>query len=144
RYGDGVTIIVTPRCNTSTSSYARSYGGISSTTVSGGTSAYWRRSAAQRKRRGDIGLVVAVARVRLAGRSFKSCWRRTFCLHPRSSTLSDVAMQGSKSDAPEWCRDSGYRGTVCVNCARTGLWGVRLGNRWLYPEGDGCQRPLVP
>src|SRR5438093_1322198 len=53
-------------------------------------------------------------------------------------------MQGSKSDAPEWCRDSGYRGTGCVNCARPGLWGGREGNHRLYPEGDRQQPPLVP
>ena len=41
---------------------------------------------------------------------------------------------GQHSDAPESCHDSGYRGTVCVNGARTGLWGGWLGNRWLYPE----------
>jgi hypothetical protein len=60
-------------------------------------------------------------------------------------------MQGSKSDAPEWCRDSGYRGTVGVHCARTGLGGGRLGNRWLYPECSGREglnltgaSPVVP
>ena len=43
---------------------------------------------------------------------------------------------GQHSDAPEECHDSGYRGTVCVHCARTGLWGGWVGNRWLYPEAD--------
>jgi hypothetical protein len=38
---------------------------------------------------------------------------------------------------PEGCRDSGDRGTVGVHRSRTGLWGGRLGNRWLYPEADG-------
>jgi hypothetical protein len=31
-----------------------------------------------------------------------------------------------------------------VHCARTGLWGGRVGNHRLYPEADGLQRPLVP
>ena len=44
---------------------------------------------------------------------------------------------GQHSDAPEACHDSGSRGTGCVHCARPGLWGGWLGNRWLYPEADG-------
>jgi hypothetical protein len=42
-------------------------------------------------------------------------------------------MQGSKSDAPEWCRDSGYRGTVGVHCARTGLGGGPVGQPLALP-----------
>src|SRR5438132_13158666 len=54
------------------------------------------------------------------------------CPYPRSSTTSD-GHAGQHSDAPEECRNSGSRGTVCVNCARTGLWGGRMGNHRLYP-----------
>ena len=43
---------------------------------------------------------------------------------------------GQHSEAPEECQDAGDRGTVGVHCARTGLWGGWLGNRWLYPEAD--------
>src|SRR5438105_1293882 len=57
------------------------------------------------------------------------------CPYPRSSTTSD-GHAGQHSDAPEECRNSGSRGTVCVNCARTGLWGGRVGNHRLYPEAD--------
>ena len=30
-----------------------------------------------------------------------------------------------------------------MNCARTGLGGGQSGNRWLYPEADRLQRPLL-
>ena len=53
-----------------------------------------------------------------------------------------IGRAGQHSDAPEWCRDSGYRGTVCVHCARTGLWGGWLGNHRLYPEADAQKPPL--
>mgnify|MGYP003694689967 CR=1 FL=1 len=53
--GDGVAAIVTRPCNTSTRCSARSYAGISSTTVFGGTSACWRTSVAMRRRRGGTG-----------------------------------------------------------------------------------------
>jgi hypothetical protein len=142
--GHGVARIVTPRCTPSSSSEASSGEGLASPTVSGGTSACWRRSAAQRKRRGDTGSAVAVGRVRSAGSSATSGWRRTCCPHPRAFTPSAVARPGSTSEAPAGCRDAGDRGTVCVHGARTGLWGGRLGNRWLYPEADRFQRRLTP
>lgn len=31
-----------------------------------------------------------------------------------------------------------------MHCARTGLWGGRMGNHRLYPAADGEQAPLVP
>src|SRR2546428_9333858 len=63
------------------------------------------------------------------------------CPYPRSSTTSD-GHAGQHSDAPEECRNSGSRGTVCVNCSRPGLWGGRVGNHRLYPEADRLQLRL--
>jgi RNA-directed DNA polymerase len=61
---------------------------------------------------------------------------------PRLMHHIGVDLQGSHRSAPEPCHGSGARGTGCVNRARPGLWGGRLGNHRLYPAGDGFQRPL--
>ena len=94
----------------------------------------WRYWLSRRSSKSAIGV----------GEVRRSCLETYVLPTPRIVHNHLTGYAGQHSDAPEWCRDSGYRGTVCVHCARTGLWGGRLGNRWLYPEADGQQRPLVP
>src|SRR5437660_10627365 len=64
--------------------------------------------------------------------------------HPQDRPHHLIELAGQHSDAPEWYQNAGDRGTVCVHCARTGLWGGWLGNHRLYPEADRPQRPRCP
>ena len=70
-------------------SYARSYVGTFQYGGIRGNLRLQRKSVATRRRRGGYWLSRRSSKSPIAGRSSRSCWRRMFCPHPRSSTTSD-------------------------------------------------------
>lgn len=49
--------------------------------------------------------------------------------------LSYLNFNGKARDAFEFYKEV-FGGTLCVNCTRTALWGLRAGNRSFLPGGS--------